>query len=155
MGINVANAQIFGRNPKLPDGFEGDVRITRTFYHQGQRYGRAYIVEFEVVNSNKPDAAPAGKTFSWRQALDGGSSVVAPGSLKAFAAACCGIASDDEDALEKRKHALQEAIDESVEHEDDPDQNVLIGQNVHVIVEEITAKESGKQFRRHTWSPAA
>lgn len=149
-GLGVAKAQVFGRNAKLSDGFEGTVKITRTFEHDGRRFGAAYIAEFDVMSTNQPDRDPVGSRRSWRQSL--GQKDIAASSLKAFAAAMSGLSTSDEDEINQASEDLDAAVCASVEYEDDEDKNYFIGTVVGVNVEEIKT-QTGQSFKRHTWWP--
>lgn len=150
MGIfsGIEKAEISERGKYLPPGFVGKLKVRRTLAKDSVKSGLAFIVEFEVLESNH-DEFPVGSSATWFQKMT--DRTVSLPAIKAWLAAVSGIHPGDRATIDAEIGASMESIlDEACQNETN---NNLIG--LEVLVETVGQKtKKGFDFTRHNWLPA-
>lgn len=140
--------EVFGggaRLGKTPAGFSGTVKVTRTLHKSTLKHGEAFIVEYQVEESNLAEVK-VGAKFSWYQGLQ--DILQAQKNIAKFCAACSGIAPHQEADLEELLDNLEVLWDEMTTK---PDDNEFIGATVCLARNAIVTKE-GRDYITHDWS---
>lgn len=91
------------RYPTLADGFEGVLRVEKTFV-EDTRFGPAFFVEMTVMSSNTPENQP-GQRIKWKQDLT--KRDVCDNAILQFAAGVLGVNREDEATVYALKSAMQ------------------------------------------------
>lgn len=130
-----------GAGQFMPSGFDGVVEVERCVDQHGFK-GRAFIVEYKVVTSNKPDVE-VGARYSWVQGklTDPRIGRSAIGEVFGFVGACTGL-----DAMNDAENAEIAASIDGVCAPGNP----LMGCQVRLMTVGKTTQE-GKEFTKHIW----
>ena len=151
MGLfdNIGSAELFERGKYLPPDFVGVLQIKKTIAKETRRSGTGFIVEFEVVESNREDV-PVGGKCTWFQGMT--DKTVAFPSIKEFCAAVAGYdpSTQKEEIDAEVSPVLEEMLTTATTN---PADNDLTGCNV--AVETFNKKtQKGSDFTVHRWKPA-
>jgi len=169
MGLfsGIEDADLFQRGKFLTPDFVGVLEVTKTLAFQTRAHGMAFIVEFEVIETNKPegttrlvtdngveklipDAFPVGSKCSWFQKLQ--DKDIAFPAIKAFVAVLSGYTLDQKDAIdEELSPQLADLLDRCTES---PTDNELVGLRICVSTVGVVTKNN-RDFTRHDWDPYA
>lgn len=90
------------RLPELNDGFEGVIRMEKT-YIQPTRFGDYFRIEFTIMSSNHADN-PVGQRATWKQDMT--KKDVCNNSILQMAAAFMGVDRDDKPSVDALKQAM-------------------------------------------------
>lgn len=148
MGLfsGIEKAEISEKGRYLPSGFVGKLKVRRTLAKDSVKSGLAFIVEFEVVESNNDEFSP-GSSATWYQKMT--DKTVAFPAIKAFVAAASGVHPGDREAMNEINDEMENILNEATTNETS---NALVGQEV--AVETIATKtKKGFDFTRHNWLP--
>lgn len=91
------------RFPTLCDGFEGYLRVEKTFV-EDTRFGAMFFCEFTVMSSNHPEN-PVGQRVKWKQDLT--KKDVCDNALLQWAAGVLGVDRENEQTVDALKNAMQ------------------------------------------------
>jgi hypothetical protein len=94
------------RLPELADGFEGVLRVEKTFC-QDTRFGPKFFCEFTVMVSNHPEN-PAGQRVIWKQDMT--KQDVRDNALFQWAAGIYGVDRDDDNNKNQLRQAMQSLL---------------------------------------------
>lgn len=149
MGLfsGIDKAEISEKGKYIAPGFVGKLRVRRTLAKDSIKSGLAFIVEFDVLETNL-DEHPVGSSATWYQKMT--DKTVAFPSIKAFVAAASGVHMGDRDAMQEISQEMEDILDEATTNETD---NALVGQEVRVETFSTKTKK-GFDFTRHNWLPA-
>lgn len=150
MGLfsGIADAQISERGKFFVPGFMGRLRVKRTLWRDTVKSGAAFIVEFEVLESNVAEH-PVGSGGTWFQKMS--DKTVAYPAIKAFAVAAFGYDRSDREGIERD---ISPNLDDVITHAvKNPDDNEF--SNCEVLLETYSKKtQKGLDFTQHVWSPS-
>lgn len=150
----VGSAEVVDRVAKLPAGFDGVVRLTRTEVKNTRTEGPKFFVEFDVVEStNMPQLV--GGHYSWGQSTQ--KVDVMRGNMKRFFLGAIGVRLDDEANVAAWSSPVQPGS--NVSHIDNglmqacqaPDQNQLIGRLARLRTEQREGQQSKRAYIAHFW----
>jgi len=149
MGLfsGIEKAEISERGKYISPGFLGKLRVKKTLAKESVKSGLAFIVEFDVLESNL-DEHPVGSSATWFQKMQ--DKTVAFPAIKAFVAAVSGVHPGDRDAMAEINAEMENILDEATSNETN---NALVGQEVNLETFSTKTKK-GFDFTRHNWSPA-
>jgi len=167
MGLftGIEDADLFQRGKFLTPDFVGVLEVRKTVAFQTRSHGMAFIVEFEILESNKPegttrtiqvdgaekvvaDAFPVGTKATWFQKLS--DKDIAFPAIKAFVAVLSGYTLDQKDKIdEELSPELADLLDTCTET---PDDNPLVGLRINVTTTGVVTKNN-RDFTRHDWDP--
>jgi hypothetical protein len=148
MFSGIENAEIFERGNYIVPNYRGILEVKSVIKKKTRRSGEAFIVEFEVITSNR-DEHPVGSKVTWFQKLS--DTMVAFPSIKALVAALCGFESFQKSEIEATVSPnLDNLLTEACKS---PSKNDLVGQKVSVVTTQIKTQK-GLDFTRHDWQPA-
>ena len=150
MGLfeGIEDAEIFERGKYLAGGFRGVLECQRTIAKETIKSGLGFIVEFNVIETNMPDAHPIGSRCTWFQKMS--DKTVAWPAIKVWAAAMSGYGAHQKEEIEREvSPALKGLLNAATSS---PADNDLVGIRVCVETEQVKTKND-KDFTRHTWAP--
>lgn len=167
MGLftGIEDADLFQRGKFLTPDFVGVLEVKKTLAFQTRKVGMAFIAEFTIIESNKPegtlrtvvkdgeesmvpDAFPVGTKCTWFQKL--ADKDVAFPAIKSFVAALSGYQLSDKNKIdEELSPHLADLLDTCTES---PEDNQLVGLRVDVITTGVVTKNN-RDFTRHDWDP--
>lgn len=149
MGLfsGIEKAEISEKGKYISPGFVGKMRVRRTLAKDSIKSGLAFIVEFDVLESNHDDH-PVGSSATWYQKMM--DKTVAFPAIKAFVAAASGVNLGDREAMAEINAEMESILDEATTNETS---NALVGQEVKLETFSTKTKK-GHDFTRHNWLPA-
>lgn len=147
----IEDAEIYERGRFMQPGFVGVICIKKTLTKMTRKSGMAFIVEFEIVESNMPDPKtghPVGSKATWFQKLQDKS--VAFPAIKEWVAACTGYHRHQKEEIERDVEPhLRSLVEEATNN---PDDNPFIG--VLLKLETIaTVTKNERDFTRYNFEP--
>lgn len=144
----IKDAQVFGRGQYLKPG-NYKLRVLKMFTIRTRKKGDAFIVDFEVIESDNPEIK-VGSTRNWYQGL--GDEDIAFPAIKEFMLRLFGFEEDegDEEFEDSLDELLETCADDKWKNEEDED-HPLHGKTIAV---ECYMKETqkGNPFTVHNWS---
>jgi len=149
MGLfeGIEDAEIFERGKFLPAGFVGVLEVKRTLAKDSIKSGMGFIVEFEVIASNREDV-PVGSKATWWQGMK--DRTVAFPAIKEFVAVLSGFERHQKDEINAEvSPVLAQLLDHATEN---PDSNDLIGQRIQCETANKRTRND-RDFTLHLWSP--
>ena len=138
-----ADAEVSGRGTYLVPGGTFLLEVKKTIFKETRKSGPAFICEFEVIESDKPEDHPIGSSATFFQSMRDRS--VALPSIKDFMMKLCqadGLDKEDQDEFLK---TLDDTLNEACEAE-----TTFEGFRVRVKTEHHTTLKGG-DFTRHNW----
>lgn len=143
---NLPGATVYERGTFLVPGLY-TLRVRNTL-DKTTRKGRAFIVEFEVVESSNSTHYPGQRVTWFQKLLDLN---IAMGAIKEF----CGAVFEKDLAVEADRHAFDTQIAPSLAGimEKATTENSLAGAVIRCEVTQVKTK-AGTDFSRHTWMVA-
>lgn len=149
MGLfsGIDKAEIAEKGKYLSTGFVGKLRVRRTLAKDSIKSGLAFIVEFDVVESNLEEH-PVGSSATWYQKMT--DKTVALPAIKSFVLAASGVDPANRDAMAEINSEIEGILDEATTNETN---NALVGQEVFVTTFSTKTKK-GFDFTNHRWTPS-
>lgn len=126
------------RLPGLVDGFEGVVRVDKT-YENDTRFGSKFFCEMTVMTSNKQENPP-GQLVVWKQDLT--KKDVADNAIFQWAAGVQGVRREDEAMVAQLRQYMQQMMQYAIYYQD---QNQFTGRYVCAKARSMTTK-NGRPF---------
>lgn len=149
MGLfsGIEKAEISERGKYISPGFVGRLKVRKTLAKDSVKSGLAFIVEFDVLESNL-DEHPVGSSATWFQKMQ--DKTVAFPAIKAFVAAVAGFHPGDKAGIEAEIGPnMSTLLDDATENETS---NALVGQEVKCETFSTKTKK-GFDFTAHKWTP--
>ncbi len=143
----IENAEVFERGRYVTANFQGVVRVKRTIWKQTRAQGFAFIVEFDVLETNMPEEHAVGSKLTWFQKAQDRATFLS--NVLGWAASCVGCPPTKQniDALDKAQ--VKYALDVAVAN---PDANPFIGITVRLFGTPTTTR-AGNPFTRYDFAP--
>ena len=156
MGLfdGIGEAEIFTRGKYMPPGFRGVLEVKRTIAKETVKSGIGFIVEFEVIEVNRPgtkdhDLAPVvvGEKRTWFQGMK--DKTVAFPAIKEWAAAMAGYQMHEKEAIDDEvSPELQNILTHAT---DNPADNDFVGVRVSLDTSHKKTKND-RDFTVHAWA---
>ncbi len=127
------------RLPQLADGFEGVLRVEKTFVDD-TRYGPKFFCEFTVMSSNT-EVNPPGQRVIWKQDMT--KRDVADNALLQWAGAIFGVHRDDEATVFQLKRGMRGMLEYAMSYQE---QNNFTQKFVCARAHEGPTKSAGRDF---------
>lgn len=141
----MSKAKVFGNDPYfLPGKYK--VQLCKVFLYEGTK-GDNFIVRAKIVETSIPDKRPVGMVCGWVVPLKTSPTErqTALGNIRGFCAACLGVDTANEEAMEE---VNEEALTELIESD------ALVGFVMDLTCNTKITKERKVEFTVHNWSLA-
>lgn len=151
---NIGKAKIFGSSGKYfpPDG-EFRLRAVKSFSKETRKSGDAFIVDFEVLESDHDDVK-VGQTYNWYQSTQDPD--VAFPAIKQFVMTLFCVDEDDADMMEQFEEGLEDLMDEAGDSKwekstVDATEHPFNGRQILLTTYSKITQKNGKEFTVHLW----
>lgn len=138
-------AEVTERGTYLKPGGNYLLRVHKTIYKETRKSGPAFIVEFDVLESDNPED-PVDSRRTWFQGMK--DKTVALPSIKDFFVKLCQVNEEDKDEFtEKFLSSLDETIYEATQKK-----KLFRGFQIRCETQDHITQQN-KHFTRHIWTP--
>lgn len=127
-------AEIFGRGRYFKPDFDGVILVKKTFLQSTRNKGPAFIVDFEVLETNH-DSHPVGAKQNWYVGMLQDSAF---SNILGWAAACQGL--EKEDITDEVKLELKDMVNRAC---DNPENNDFIDCKIRLCTRLVKTKTGG------------
>lgn len=149
----IEDADIFERGKYLNPGFEYGLEVQKILVKDTRKSGKAFIVEFKVLESNDPDTKVGVKRTWFQKMID---KDIAFPAIKEFMAALLGYAPQDKERWDRFNKLISPTLKAAIKEYENIEDSPLFGTTVWVETSSKLTKEKQQDFTVHdwkTWSP--